>query len=175
MIKYLLIALGAIVFCMMLVADGLGVVAYLKLRSLPVSTADTGVTSRAKGPPKAPKKPTATNAVFVEIPQFVVSIPSPADATNASPAATYLQLSLSFLTEDKRAAADFGKLIPIIKSGIISDVMSLNMSPNIQPVKMKRRITEDSLQIVNTIVSQSDGAQGKAPFQGAYITSFITQ
>lgn len=175
MLKYLLIAVGVIVFATMLVADGLGVMAYLKVRSLPATAAAHGYTAGAKAPPKGPQKPMATTALFVEIPQFVVSIPTPADTTNTGSAATYLQLSLSFLTEDKHAAADFGKLIPIIKSGIISDIMSLNMSPTADPVKMKSRITEDSLQIVNTIVAQSDGVLGKAPFQGAYITSFITQ
>lgn len=177
MLKYLLIALGVIVLVTMLVADGLGVMAYLKLRALPAATAAPiqGAATGSNASQKGPQKPTATSALFVEIPQFVVSIPTQADTNTAGSGATYLQLSLSFLTEDKHAAEDFGKLIPIIKSGIISDIMSLNMSPATEPVKMKSKIAEDSLQIVNTIVAQSDGTLGKTPFQGAYITSFITQ
>jgi hypothetical protein len=195
-------------FLAMAVGDGLGIMAFLKLRSLSMQSASAqaaaqpGATAKpngkpsaksaAKPAPKAPPKPTADNANFVEIPQFVVTVPAPApkasgaavadgsDAGAGDPAASagragYLQLSLSFLTESQRAAKDFGKLMPMIKSAIISDVMSSGLSPNEDPVKMKLQISDYSLQAANTIVSQADSKVGKTPFVGAYVTTFVTQ
>ncbi|GHD98102.1 hypothetical protein U879_11805 [Defluviimonas sp. 20V17] len=197
--KYLLIGLGVLLFLAMAVGDGLGIMAYLKLRSLPVQSAAAHVAggsgsaagkAAAKPTPKAPPRPTAENANFVEIPQFVVTIPArapnagtngnagdanAADGSAATAHPAYLQLSLSFLTESQRAAKDFAKLMPMIKSAIISDVMSSGLSPNGDPVKMKHQISEYSLQAANTIVSQADAKVGKTPFVGAYVTTFVTQ
>lgn len=203
MLRYLLIGLGVLLFLAMAVGDGLGIMAYLKLRSLPVQSAAAQVASATgqetgktapKPAPKAPPRPTAENANFVEIPQFVVTIPArapksgtptigtpttgAADGANAVQATShpaYLQLSLSFLTESQRAAKDFAKLMPMIKSAIISDVMSSGLSPNGDPVKMKHQISDYSLQAANTIVSQADAKVGKTPFVGAYVTTFVTQ
>lgn len=199
MIKYILVGLGVLIFCAMAVGDGLGVMAFMKLRaaSAAASAAQAKTTAKADGKSasKADDTPTAAESIFVEIPQFVVTIPAPVPAKQAGngngqdaaqsagddgdgvtpPAPVYLQLSLSFLTKNKQAAADFGKLVPMIKSGIISDIMSSNMSPNTDPVQMKREISDYSLQLANTIVSQADSKVGKTPFVGAYVTSFVTQ
>jgi len=164
--KYLLVALGVIAVSAMLAGDALGVAAFLTVR------AQHHHTTKKAEQKKAPSKPTISKALFVQIPQFVVTIPASPDGKGGS---VYLQLSMSFLTESKRATEDFSKLIPIIKSGIISHVMSSGMSPDSEPMKMKHKITAQSLALVNSIVSQSDSAVGDKPFLGAYITTFITQ
>ncbi|TMV87861.1 flagellar basal body-associated FliL family protein [Thioclava sp. BHET1] len=165
--KIFLIAIAVLALAAMLVGDGLGILAFLKTQQASVAPQ---VQSGADRAPKAPEKPTAANAQFVELPQFVVTIPTGADGGSV-----YLQLAMSFLTEKKQAIADFDKLMPIIKSQIISDVMASGVSPSSDPMKLKHVITTDSLVVANMTVSQSDTALGKAPFLGAYITTFLTQ
>lgn len=166
--KYLLIALGAIVVLALLVGDALAIAAFLSMRT----QQQQQQTAKIPEQKKAPSKPTVSKALFVQIPKFVVAVPASPDGKGGS---VYLQLSMSFLTESKRATEDFTKLMPIIKSGIISHVMSSGTSPDSAPMKMKHEITTQSLALVNSIVSQSDSAVGDKPFLGAYITTFITQ
>ncbi|WP_295529832.1 flagellar basal body-associated protein FliL [uncultured Thioclava sp.] len=169
--KYFLIGLGVIVFCTMAVGDGLGVVAFLKERARPAAAATTAP-AEAKSAPKPPSKPAAGKALFAEIPKFVVTIPGSQEAGGGS---VYLQLSLSFLTEKKQAIDDFNKLMPIIKSAIISDIMASGLSPDSQSAQFRHKITTDSLDLANRTVSQADSDLGRTPFLGAYITTFVIQ
>lgn len=166
--KYLLIGLGAVALVAMLVGDGLGIAAFLRTQK--ESAAQQAVADTR--PPVAHDRPTAAKAEFVEIPQFVVTIPA---GMGANAGSVYLQLAMSFLTENKRAAADFGKLMPIVKSQIISDVMASGISPTTDAMKLKHMITADSLKVANDTIAQSDDTVGERPFLGAYITTFITQ
>lgn len=151
----------------MLIGDGFAIAAFLQKRSNPVPAPAASKAART-----APAKPTVSKSVFVEIPKFVVTIPASSTGDGGS---VYLQLALSFLTENKRAAEDFSKLIPVIKAGIISDIMSSSMSLSGKPMKLKHKIATDSLDVANSVVMQSDSKIRTRPFFGAYITDFITQ
>jgi len=164
--KYLLIGFGALTVCIMLIGDGIAISSMLgKSAAAPAPDSVKNVADK-------PAKPSVEKDVFVEIPKFVVTIPA-AEGGDAGP--VYLQLALSFLTDNKDAAADFGKLMPVIKAGIISDIMFSGMRLINQPMAMKSKIATDSLQVANSIVTQSDGKVGSKPFFGAYITDYINQ
>lgn len=166
--KYLLIGLGLVIAGAMLVGDGIGIAAYLWPQPVAGAIGKHETKAKAKVPAKLP----VARQVFVEIPKFVVTVPSTSDSDAGS---AYLQLALSFMTEKKDAAADFDKLIPVIKSEIISDIMSSGMTLANKPMAMKSKIAADSLEAANKVVGESDSKVGPKPFFGCYITDYIIQ
>ena len=146
--KYILIGLGVVLVALMLIGDGLGIAAWLKIGPMGAKTAEAAPpkpAGKAAATPAKPAGPTVGKALFVEIPQFVVTLPTaPASggtdtlADSGDGSSRYLQLSLSFLTEDKEAAADFAKLAPIVKAGVITDIMALGADPKLGATAMKR-------------------------------------
>lgn len=167
--RFILVGLGAVVVIVMLVGDGVAVSSILlnyRGGGGPAKKQEAPVT---KSPPKVLA---ASKQIFVKIPQFVVTIPS---GPSGDQATVYLQLSLSFMTGDKRAAKDFDLLMPAIKSGIISSVMGAPPAEVQDPVKMKRSIAMNSLRVVNEAVHDGDPKVRDAPFRAAYVTGYLVQ
>ena len=117
-------------------------------------------------PVVAPQKP----LVFAAIPDIVVSVA--ADASD--PTTSFVQLTLQFATTDPDAVTAFTAVQPIIKSQIISLLMSETVKTLGDPAT-RATLVQNCLKISNNAVNTSGNFTPKAPFTAAYITSFVVQ
>lgn len=161
--RYILLGVGGLFLCAMLIGDGMAVELWRQSKVPVVHPQKSSLATTA---------PTVAKQIFVDVPKFVVTIPQ---SQNDGGGTAYLQLAMSFMTTKKLAARDFKKLAPIIKSEIISGIMSSGMTLSDKPVTMKKKISFDSLQIANNVIKDADASLGAKPFFGCYITDYIIQ
>jgi flagellar basal body-associated protein FliL len=108
--------------------------------------------------------------VFASIPDIVVSVA----ADNTDPTTSFVQLTLQFATTNPDALNSFAAVQPIIKSQIISLLMSETVKSLSDPA-IRATLVQNCLKISNTAVNISGNFTPKAPFTTGYITSFVVQ
>ncbi len=161
--KYILVGVGSIAFVLMLAVDGYGVMKFLQSPS--AHKPGTPAPGHVKTVP-------LNRRAFVKLPKFVVTIPAPSSGAYGS---TYLQVAMSFSTDNARAAKDFSKVRSIVKSDLIGKIMESGRELHNHPNQERNRLAMQGLSIVNQVVFQADPKAGPAPFDGGYITSFMIQ
>ena len=107
---------------------------------------------------------------FAQLADLVVTVP----ADTGDSTSTYVQITLQFSSFDPNAVTDFSNLQPIIKSQIISLLMSETVKTLGDPAT-RATLVQNCLKISNNAVNTSGNFTPKAPFTAAYITSFVVQ
>lgn len=166
--KYILYGIGGLFVVIMLLGDGAALYPILFHKDPPATAAKAS--AHAKHAKKKPKRPPHGKPHFVKLKKFVVTLPHPNGGGQS-----YLQLSIEFLTYHRKAVNTFESYKPTIESAITSNVMAQSGYFQEHQTKARHRLEKQALSIANKLVHQADQKLGKAPFLGAYVTSFVMQ
>jgi flagellar basal body-associated protein FliL len=116
--------------------------------------------------PPPPPKP----IYFAQLADLVVTVPADTgDSTSA-----YVQITLQFSSLDPDAVTDFGNLQPIVKSQIISLLMTKTAKSLMDP-STHDDLTKTCLGIANQVLNKSADYTPPNPFTAAYITNLVEQ
>jgi len=107
---------------------------------------------------------------FAEIAGILVNVP----ADTGDPAASMVQLDIQFATTDPNAVNEFNQLQPIIKSDLITLLMSQTVK-TLQDPTARATLTQSATGIVNNVLTQSASYTPANPFTAAYITNLVVQ
>ncbi|HQT45958.1 MAG: hypothetical protein B7X08_02090 [Acidocella sp. 20-63-7] len=117
-------------------------------------------------PKAAPVKP----IVFAQLPSIVINAP----ADSSDPTSAMVQLDLQFATRDPNALTAFTALQPIIKSEIISLLMSQTVK-SLKDPDARNTLTQNCVNIANSVLTHSANYTPANPFTAAYITNLVVQ
>lgn len=152
--KVLIFALAGVLFLLLL---GGGAAAYLFL-----------------GPHKAKAAlvPAAKPLYFAALDKFVITIPAPADGDSGK---TYMEVTFSFGTYDKKVAPAFDTITPVVRSAILSDLMAGSAKLRSPDKKVRRSFEIKCLATVNRAMAANLPQFGKTPFSKIYLTQLVTE
>lgn len=119
----------------------------------------------APAPPPPPKP-----IVFAQLAGIIINAP----ADTSDPTSAMVQLDLQFATLDPNALTAFTALEPIIKSEIITLLMSQTVK-SLQDPNARNALTQNCVNIVNGVLTHSANYTPANPFTAAYITNLVVQ
>jgi flagellar basal body-associated protein FliL len=157
-LKKIILVTGAVVIVLGGGAGG----ALFMMGILPPHTAN----SASAKPKVMPPKP----IYFAELADVVVSVPADSDDSSSS----FVQFAVQFSTYDQNALTTFGELQPIIKSEIISLLMTETGKSLTDPAT-RAALTKNCLTISNTVLTHNANYAPANPFTAAYITNLVVQ
>lgn len=165
--RTLLIGAAGVLVVIMAAGDALYVSNLIEGRAMAASTQD-------HGKPVHPRdNRNASPVKFIKMSKFVVTLPGVTDSSGGN---ALLQIGLSFGSHHERAIKDFKAIEPMIKSALITEIMSEAKDlGNDADATSKNPLAAKLLATVNNIIGHEDGNMGNHGFFGAYITSFIMQ
>lgn len=120
----------------------------------------------AAKPLVAPPKP----ILFASLSDVVVSVPDDA----GDPPSSFVQFGVQFSTYDEKALTSFAAVQPIIKSDIISLLMT-ETGKSLEDPATRATLAKDCLDISNNVLARNANYTPAKPFNAAYITNLVVQ
>ncbi len=118
----------------------------------------------------AHKPPPPKPIYFAQLADIVITVPADTDDSTS----TYVQITLQFSSFDPNAVTDFNNLEPIIKSQIITLLMTKTAKSLMDP-SSHDDLTKTCLAIANQVLNKSANYTPPNPFTAGYITNLVEQ